>query len=291
MCPGPRSTTSPAPRASRRAPSRFAFNNRPGPRARDPGADPRHRPRARLDAQLARPGALGVPRARRRPGDGPAAGDAARGPVLPVVHRRRGERAVRARLRAAAPGGPRARGRAPELPPARRRGPRRRRLRHRPLRRRPPARAARRARAARGDRRAGPRRRPTGPRSASTTAPASPRPSSTSSASATPGSPTSPARPRWCTAARAARPGRPPCRRRPPRGAVRRDRLLRRGRSRRHPRAARPRRAADRDRLRQRPDGDRRARRSPPPAGSTYRASCRSPATRTPSSPRTSSRR
>ena len=43
-----------------------------------------------------------------------------------------------------------------------------------------------------------------GPRSASTTAPGSPRPWSTSSGSATPGSRTSPARPRWCTAGPAA---------------------------------------------------------------------------------------
>ena len=189
----------------------FAFNNRPGRRPRDPGPDPRGRPRAGLDPELAGPRAVGLPGARRRARDRPPARDAARGPVLPVVHRRRGERARPARVRAAAPGGARARGGAAELPPAQRPGPRRRRPRHRPPRRRRPPRAARRAGAARRDRRARPCRRPTGPRSASTTAPGSPRPSSTWWPSATPGSPMSPARARWCTAGPAARRGRPPC--------------------------------------------------------------------------------
>ncbi len=92
----------------------------------------------------------------------------------------------------------------------------------------------------------------------------------------TPGSPTCPARPRWCTAGPDATPGRPPCTRRTSRGPLRRGRLLRRGRGRCHPGAAGPRRPADRDRLRQRPDGDRRP-------GRRRRARRRRPSTSCPS--------
>ena len=128
-------------------------------------------------------------------------------------------------------------------------------------------------------------------RSASTTPPASAPPSSTSSASATPASRTSSGpqsmvhgRSRATAWSSALRDGRAA------RGPLRRGRLLRRVRRRGHPRAARPRRAADRDRLRQRPDGDGRAVARGRPRGLACRASSRSPASTTSRSPPTSSR-
>ena len=228
----------------------------PRPRHRDPRADPGRGPRAGLDPELPGPGTVGVPLVRGRSGHGTAAGDAARGPVLPLVHRRPGERAVRERLRPAAPGGPRARPRAPQLPPPRRGGPRRRGLRHRPARRRHPPGAAGRARPARRDHRPGPRRavlargrrrrRPRGRRGRG--APGRAR--------------THPDRARVRTDRDGPRPVPPgrlvacDARGRAAGGAVRGGGLLRRGGGLRHPPAARPARAADRDRLRQRPHGD-----------------------------------
>ena len=72
----------------------FALNGRPGisPDTRQP--DPRDRRDARLVAEPPGPGAVGLQGARRRSGDRPPTRDPARRRVLPVVHRRPGDRAL-----------------------------------------------------------------------------------------------------------------------------------------------------------------------------------------------------
>ena len=236
----------------------FALNGRPGisPDTRTP--HPRGRREPRLVAEPAGPCAVGVQGAGRRPGHRPAARDPARRRVLPVVHRRSGDRAVDPRPRAAAPG---RRARRPRgVPPAGAGGPRRRRLRHRPRRSTTSAPHCSRSSACRRSSSAptsvsspGRASRP----SAWTTPPASAPPSSTSSSSATATSRTSPARSASSTAVRASWPG---ARRSQDAGlpegvCVEADFSAESGASAmRDP--ARPRRPPHRRGLRQRPDGD-----------------------------------
>ena len=236
----------------------FALNDRPGiaPETRRRILDVADE--LGLDPQPAGPRAVGLPGARRRPGRRPAARDPPRRRVLPRVHRRPRDRAVRARARAAADGRrARRRGHATAGSPQEGRvdgvfvtdlrvdDPRPALLEElglpgvvdRPGPRRsdadPDARRRRRARASRAavehlvdlGHTAHRARRP--------------------------------ARSRWCTAGPAARRGARRCATAGlPEGlCVEADFSAESGR-RRDPRAARPRRAADRDRLRQRPDGD-----------------------------------
>ncbi len=250
----------------------FALNDRPGlaPDTRQRILDVAARPR--LDPEPAGPGAVGLQGARRGARRRPAAGDPPGRPVLPLLHRRARDGALRARARAAAAWSP-----STATMAGYRRlgegGSRRRRLRHRPRRsttrgprcssRARPAAPWSSARPCADD--ADRRRRRCRRRS-----PASGPPSSTSSSSGTPAhrarrrTPVDRARPDPAYRLGSRRCARPGC----PRAicveadfsaasgaAATRDLLD----------LAEP---PDRDRLRQRPDGDGRAVAAPCPAGS-----------------------
>ena len=256
LCPGPPSTTSPALPACRRGRSPSpSTTGRASPRRPAPGSWRSLGSSAGRPAPGPRP--LGVEGVRRRHGRGPASRDPARRRLLPVLHRRPRGRAVPPRARPAAPGR-RARRRR-DLPQAREGGPGGRGPDHRPAGRRPEAGAACRARDAGGGRRPRPRRRPPpGPRGrrrprhpGGCCAPGGPRPSAYRTRRRTGRD--------GARAVPAPRLGAGPTRRRVAGRPVRRGGLLRGVRRACHRCAARPPRATDRDRLRQRPDGDGRA--------------------------------